>query len=534
MRSFNDRNRGKSTVRTRSELTNNGYIGADLVASEEIDILAAMQAGTKMLKLLARRKGSHWRKFQLDATNRSVYWESHKKDALDTTIQIANIVDIICYDKNVLTMFRDTLPEDLYNDSSDDMLRLQQQQFTIRYKEANKSKYLPQLSPNHSLTFHNTQNSHPIVNGHVLHQAKNSNSFIRSLRTSQHQRTDSVTDSGSNDVHNHHNNNNNTASNTRSGSFFKLKKFAKSGTKEQTPDLQEAGNVHHTHERNHTDSSRINQFTVHSKDYHVQELHLMAKNEKIANIWIYGLEHLVAACRNGVDLSLISLQSEHYAQFRISSKQLRNYAFQKGREQNQPFLTAEEEAMVLPFTQQLDRVGRALYAIIKQVPESYQAYLEDKAAKRSLHMNAENSKKKKISLDNMIEKLKQDQNDLDRIQRDWYSGSRFNILMIKNWSFTLTRIEINLGGYQLALSSKRYALQTSHKRERSLSNNFVGNTRLIQQSYSNHVKSNYRSQMLKNRSPREPNSPFSENNLHRLDDSMLLTSPKRLERYDSV
>eukprot|EP01084_Bolivina_argentea_P273718 466326_1 len=169
-----DRNRHKSSVQTKSELStsNNGYIGKELTNPEQINVLSAMQVGTKLLKLCARRTRSHWRKFQLDSSNTKIRWVSDKKDVNDTTIYIANIIEIICDSIDIVKKFKDTLPEELTHNYES----LQQQQFTIRYLEHNKN-----LTPN-QLHLYNNQSLSNIIGPNNNHTAKHSNSsFIRTL-----------------------------------------------------------------------------------------------------------------------------------------------------------------------------------------------------------------------------------------------------------------------------------------------------------------------------------------------------------------
>ena len=555
-----DRSRGKSAVHHKSELTTSGYIGRDLAKSEQIDVLSSMQNGAKLLKLCSRRTRSHWRKFQLDSSNLSIKWVSDKKAVDDTTIQITNIVDIVCFDKNVVEKFKDTLPEE-YNNSS---LELQQQQFTIRYMVSNKHNYLPQLSPNHSLTVNNNSTQMPIINGLSLngHQSKNSNSFIRSLRSSNNNSNnnnnnhvdESVTDSSSNKHQ----------SRQRSGSFWKLKNKLNNNnnTKEQTPEME---NEHKYHERNYTDSIKI------SGGYHIQELHLMAETAKIANIWIYGLERLCDACKNNVDLLNLTLLPFEYNKFRISYKQLMMFAFERarrgsiGKHNNNNLYN--DESTISPFKSRLERINTALYGVIEQLPQSQQSLLEDRKT-TLFHTDS-----KRINC--LMKKIRKDQNDLDDILRGIHK-KRLNKTNLREWSYTLTRIEINVGGYQIAINNQYLTNdiigngvqreKTQHKRERSKSssiysmnyqNHFQHSAFIpphpnhLQQQYSGNNLAKYHSKsarrqsrehsnhnkpnILKDRSPRSPFSPFSNDN--KLDDSTILrppNSPHGMEKYDSI
>eukprot|EP01084_Bolivina_argentea_P035447 65751_1 len=488
---FTSADRKGSTVQHKKELSNaeHDYIGKELANSEQIDVLSAMQDGTKLLKLCSRRTRSHWRKFQLDATNTSIRWVSDKKDVTDTTIHITNIIEIICHSINIVKKFKDTLPEEINNN----LEALQQQQFTIRYLEHNKNytNYLPSLSPNTSSYAITNQSNSNIVQqpgGHHIHHQPSS-SFIRTLSFKQPQGStldhieDSATDSSSNKDNNDHNN---------TGAFWKSwgrNKHDKKMDKSEQPTLH----IHNHLRQNSTDSLKIPQGTLSSSrdNYHIQDLHLIAETSKVATIWIYGLERLIELNRRNVDLSTIPS-----SQFQISVKELMNYSINNRVHHNNML----DYKRIFAFKERLDEITTALYHIIEQMPSHQQQLLEDM---------------KRIPSNNpLIKKVRQDQNDLDYILHQ-VSKARFDKENLKRWGYILTRIEVNFGGYQIAvhnqkqreLNPSKYESRHPHKRQRSQSStvhSLYGAPKFNLRQNSNSAFQRSGGQMLKNRTPRSP------------------------------
>lgn len=549
---FFDRSRAKSAVHHKSELTGNGYIGRDLAKSEQIDVLLSMQSGAKLLKLCSRRTRSHWRKFQLDSSNCSINWVSDKKNVDDTTIQITNIIEIICFNKNVVEKFKDTLPE-TYNHNNHNIAsdELQYQQFTIKYIESNKhiGHYIPQLSPNHSLTGINSSNN----NNNIItpnHQYKNSSSFIRSLKLSNNNNNNNdesvVTNSNSNHSRN------------RSGSF--IAKFKNKIIKDYEDDNKDNHQQHHQQSQHNKQNSSIS--TISGSGYHVQELHLMAENAKQANIWIYGLECLIEAAKKNVDLINLCEIPFEYSKFRISYSKLYEYIFEKGNKKNKN-INNNDDSIMSQFKLRLDRINTLLYSVVDQLPQSQQLLLED----RKIKIFETESRQ----INYLMKKIRKDQNDLDDILYQ-VTKARFSKNNLKEWSYTLTRIEINIGGYQIAINNQKLNnnnIKYHHKRERSKSssiysiNGYQQNhpfqhspfipPSLQQQQYSNqrirrssrehsqkHKSNNNNSNILKDRSPRSPfsmDNKFSPSSDHDHHGHQILrppNSPQGMEKYDSI
>jgi len=227
-------------------------------------------------------------------------------------------------------------------------------------------------------------------------------------------------------------------------------------------------------------------------NYMEQELCLIAEKAKIATIWIYGLERLVQANKKNEILNLSS------SQFKISIKELMNYR-NKGN---------KEIIDSTPFKMELDKIHNAFYNIIDSLPQSL---FEEEMPSY------------------LARKIRQDQNEIDYIMHQ-VTKARFDEYKLKRWSIILKRIEVNIGGYRIALNNKKHfyqisespfsqnqADQLSHKRRRSQSSS------IYSQNYQNKLN------ILKNRSPRSPQNAFD----HKMERDDVLAI-NQMERYDSI
>lgn len=317
--------RNSSVVQTVKELTDTEYLSRDS-NSDDIDVLAKMHEGTELLKLCSRRTRSHWRTFLLDEDNEFISWHSHKKDAVDTTIHISNIVEIVCHNASVVSKFMDTLPDELMETKD-----LQRQQFTIRYELDNNKQ--PSISPNVSLTNRELSPKDPSLISPTTrsdHHSKTSLSFIRavaSVSTVQNSLRnkdtkyleDSVTESGSSSSKKRQRR-------ERSGSRSFFKNLLKSNDKSSELEPAPTPDGLHAHSRNVTaDSMNLSRNVTFARDAvveykgkHVHELHVMAKCPEITMMWVYGLAQLIDIHQNA--------KVFNPALFRTTTKELLRYA----------------------------------------------------------------------------------------------------------------------------------------------------------------------------------------------------------------
>ena len=139
-----------------------------------------------------------------------------------------------------------------------------------------------------------------------------------------------------------------------------------------------------------------------------------------------------------------------------------------------------DESIMVQFKSRLERINTALYSVVDQLPQSQQLLLED----RSITTFATESRQ----INYLMKKIRKDQNDLDDILHQ-VSKARFSKSNLKDWSYTLTRIEINIGGYQIAINNQKQLSEQygggdiiiipkplHHRRERSKSSSLYSMT----------------------------------------------------------